>query len=102
MRCMTHDRPSSWAKWLSLAEWWYNSIYHSSIRMTPFEALYGYYPPMLPIIPFEGISVGSVEDFFKQRQQMTNILKDNLEVARNRMKQRADKKRTEREFQVGD
>ena len=32
-------------KWLHLAEWWYNYTYHTSAKMTPFQALYGYAPP---------------------------------------------------------
>lgn len=31
----------SWDKWLSLAEFSYNNSYQSSIKMAPFEALYG-------------------------------------------------------------
>lgn len=49
LRCMTCDRPKQWAKWLPLAEWWYNTTYHIVLQMTPFEALYGYPPPHLTI-----------------------------------------------------
>ena len=45
LRCMCFLKPNSWAKWLSLAEWWYNTNYHTSLGMTPFQALYGYQPP---------------------------------------------------------
>ncbi|KAG8503273.1 hypothetical protein CXB51_001257 [Gossypium anomalum] len=30
--------------WLPIAEWWYNSLFHSSIQLTPYEALYGQSP----------------------------------------------------------
>lgn len=54
LRCMCHQQPKRWSKWVPMAEWWYNSSYHSAIRMTPFEALYGYYPPaLLGILPAE-------------------------------------------------
>ena len=46
LRCVAGEQPRAWAKWLSLAEWWYNSTYHSSLNLTPFEALYGYSPPI--------------------------------------------------------
>ena len=39
------DRPHVWTDWLHLAEYWFNSNYHTSSKMTPFEALYGY-PPL--------------------------------------------------------
>ena len=32
---------SSWEKWLPLAEFSYNNSYQASIKMAPFEALYG-------------------------------------------------------------
>ena len=31
LRCVAGDQPKAWYKWLSLAEWWYNSTYHSAI-----------------------------------------------------------------------
>ena len=39
------DKQNRWLQWLHLAEWWYNSTYHTSAKMTPFQALYGYAPP---------------------------------------------------------
>lgn len=41
------DKQYLWVKWLHLAEAWYNSSYHSSIKMTPYQALYGYQPTQL-------------------------------------------------------
>ncbi|GJV95601.1 peroxidase 64 [Tanacetum coccineum] len=46
------ENPKEWYKWLSLAELWYNSNYHSSIATTPFEALYGQPPPVH--VPYVG------------------------------------------------
>lgn len=37
---MYYDFRGSWDKHLSLAEFAYNNNYHSSIGMTPYEALY--------------------------------------------------------------
>ena len=52
LRRTTGDQPKTWFKWLSLAEWWYNSTHHFAIQLTPFEALYGYGPPLhLPYLP---------------------------------------------------
>nr|XP_027067574.1 uncharacterized protein LOC113693202 [Coffea arabica] len=44
LRCMTHLKPKRWNIGLSLAEWWYNTTYHTAIQMSPFEALYGMEP----------------------------------------------------------
>ncbi|KAK0595996.1 hypothetical protein LWI29_011826 [Acer saccharum] len=46
LRCMTSARPMKWAWWLPMAEWWYNTNFHTALTMTPFEALYGYKPPL--------------------------------------------------------
>ena len=46
LRCMAGEQPKTWAKWLHSAEWWYNTIYHSALKLIPFEALYGYSPPI--------------------------------------------------------
>lgn len=52
LRCMTTETPHSWSKWLPLAEWWYNTTYHSAIKSTPFEVIYGQPPPThLPYLP---------------------------------------------------
>ena len=47
LRCMTSAEPMKWAAWLSLAEFWYNTTYHTSLKMTPFQALYGFPPPLI-------------------------------------------------------
>lgn len=39
LRCLTYQRPNQWHKWLPMAEWWYNTNYHSAINMTPYFAL---------------------------------------------------------------
>jgi len=41
LRMYVMDQQLHWEKYLSLVEFAYNNIYHSSIGMPPFEALYG-------------------------------------------------------------
>ncbi|XP_076911425.1 uncharacterized protein LOC143569378 [Bidens hawaiensis] len=94
--------PQQWLKWVSLAEWWYNTTYHSSIQTTPFEALYGYPPPLHnPYIPND-TKVEAVEVLHRDREAMITCLKQTLNDARNRMKQYADSHRSERCFTSGD
>jgi transposase InsO family protein len=44
LRCFVHSCPRQWYAWLSLAEFWYNTCYHTSIGKSPFEVLYGHTP----------------------------------------------------------
>ena len=46
--------------------------------------------------------VAAVEEVLPRRANMDHTLKRHLETTRNKMKQIADKKRTEREFEEGD
>ncbi|PKI74759.1 hypothetical protein CRG98_004868, partial [Punica granatum] len=102
LRCMTSDNPSMWAKWVSLAEWWYNTSYHSSTGRTPFEALYGFPPPLhMPYISHDS-TMAAVDSYMIDREGMIRVLKHQLKRARDIMKTHANKKRSEREFYVGD
>lgn len=44
LRCVVSAAPVKWFEWLHLAEFWYNSSWHSTLVCSPFEALYGYAP----------------------------------------------------------
>ena len=41
LRCFTSEQQHQWEKRLPLAEWWYNTSYHTASKMTPYEAIYG-------------------------------------------------------------
>jgi hypothetical protein len=47
LRCLTGDRPRAWLDWLPWAEYCYNTAYHSSLRTTPFQVVYGWPSPAL-------------------------------------------------------
>ena len=102
LRCMVHERPRDWAKWVSLAEWWYNTTFHTSINTTPYAVVYGQPAPVhMPYLPGDS-KVASVDRSLQAREAAIKLLKFYLERARHRMKQQADKKRSDRQFMVGD
>ena len=41
LRMYVMDHPSKWENYLYLVEFVYNNGYHTSLKMSPFEALYG-------------------------------------------------------------
>jgi hypothetical protein len=85
-----------------MAEWWYNTNHHSSMGITPFEALYGYPPPRLLLYVSGTTASTAVDAQLKSRAQILQLLKDNLHKSQQRMKFYVDKLRIERTFQVGD
>ena len=102
LRSFSADRPSEWFDWLYLAEFWFNTNYHTATKLTPFEALYGTAPPrLLDYVPGT-TQVAAVDTLLHSRQQMLALLKLTLVVAQARMKQQSDLHRTKREFHIGD
>jgi hypothetical protein len=102
LRCMVGDKPKEWVDWLPLAQYCYNTAFHHSTKVAPFEAVFGYSPPrLLSYMPGTAM-LDSVEDKLKSRDQILQLLKENLYRSQNRMKLYADLRRTERHFQEGD
>ncbi|KAK4390300.1 Transposon Tf2-11 polyprotein [Sesamum angolense] len=102
LRCMCHLRPNQWNKWRSLVEYWYNTNFHTGLKLSPLQALYGYLPGPLTIDPYIPTCQPDVEECLSERSKLLELLKLNLADVQNRMKVYADKHRTERKFTVGD
>ena len=99
---MTAERPKDWVKWFSLAEWWYNTNYHTAIHETPYSIVYGQSAPThLPYLAGDS-KVEAVDRTLQAREAAIRMLKFYLQRAQNRMKQQANKHRTDRQFQVGE
>ena len=102
MRAFIADRPYRWAEWLSLAEFWFNTNFHTSLKLTPFEALYGFAPPTLQSYILGTTRVNALDSLLCQRDAVWTTLRSHLVVAQERMKFQVDKHRQERSFNVGD
>lgn len=102
LRCVVQDSPKTRHSWLSLAELWYNSTYHSSLGCSPFKALYGHDPKVGAAPSLQQITPPIVSELVENRELHLQSLKENLANAQNRMKVMADKYRSNVEFQVGD
>jgi hypothetical protein len=89
LRCFVFDKQTQWFKWLPLVEWWYNTSFHTATTITLVMALYGYHPPSITSSLKEKSDVQVVEDHIEHQQQVLQLLKDNLTMAQNHMKQQA-------------
>jgi hypothetical protein len=90
------DEPSKWADYLHSVEFAYNNGYQASLRMSPFEALYGRKcdTPVSRDNPTNRVVLGS-ELFKDMEDEVVKIMK-NLKAAQDRQKFYADKNRTSR------
>lgn len=102
LRCFVADKPSQWSELLHWAEWWYNTTFHSAIKMTQFQAVYGTPQPSIPMYLLGTIVVHAVDVILRDQNEFLTLLKSHLAIAQNCMKQQSDQNRTEREFSVGD
>jgi len=102
LQCYVGMKPTAWTQWLPMVEWWYNTNHHSSTGFTPFEALYEYPPPRLLSYVSGTTANAAIGSQLKSRQQIIQLLKENLQKAQSRMKLYADKLITERSFEIGD
>jgi hypothetical protein len=102
LRCFVHDNPQHWLRWLPLAEFWYNSSYHSVLGISPFKALYGCEPNLGALPPFDKDNMSEAVLILRDRQAHLDNIKLHLANAQNRMKMQADRHRSEKEFSVSD
>jgi hypothetical protein len=97
---MVFQHPKKWHSYLSTTEWWYNTSFHTSLKTTPFQALYGFSPPLIT----EGILPDTIsqeaKDVMQARITALNNVKRNLHLEQERMKTYTDKRRSERELTV--
>lgn len=94
--------PKNWSAWLSAAEWWYNTTFHTALNSTPFQVVYGMKPRHLAWQERKHSNISSLEEMLESKQLQWTRLRELLECAQLKMKAYADAKRTAREFQKGD
>jgi hypothetical protein len=87
---------------LALAEFAYNKSYHASIKMTPYESLYG--RKCISIlcweVPSERLLVGP--DWIQHTHDKVHQIRQNMLTAQSRQKSYTDVRRRDLKFAVGD
>jgi hypothetical protein len=91
-----------WATCLPFAEFSYNNSYQASIKMSPFEALYGRRcrTPINWFKSWERPFFGP--DLVKDAEDQVKIIHENLHITQSRQKLYADRRCRELHFTVGD
>ena len=91
-----------WNEYLPLAEFTYNNSYHSSIEMSPYEALYGKQcrTPLCWNETGERKLLGP--EIVQTTVDKENIIRSRLKAAQDRQKSYADKQMKDLEFEVED
>jgi hypothetical protein len=102
LRACALQHGGSWDKSLPYAEFSYNNSYQASLKMSPFEALYG----RKCRTPLYWDQTGERQffgpEFIQEAEEQVRIIRENLRVAQTRQKSYADNRRRPLEFEEGD
>ncbi|KAK8919266.1 hypothetical protein KSP39_PZI021756 [Platanthera zijinensis] len=101
LRIFAFQHPRHWAQLLSWAEYHYNTTFHASAGMTPFEAVFGRPPPCFIPAIIGGPGTAIIPDR-QHRERILKRLHINLTKAQAKMKRFADRKQREVVFAEGD
>ncbi|GJX20257.1 putative reverse transcriptase domain-containing protein [Tanacetum coccineum] len=102
LRACVIDFGNGWDRHLPLVEFSYNNSYHTSIKVAPFEALYG----RKCRSPVCWAKVGEAQltgpEIIPKTTEKIFKIRDRMQAARNRQKSYTDKRRRPLEFEIRD
>ena len=102
LRACVLDFKGSWNDYLTLVEFAYNNSYHSSIKMAPYEALYG--RKCRSPVCWDEVGERRIlgPEIVQRTSEKIDVIRERLRVAQSRQKSYADPRRREVEFETGD
>ncbi|KAL6322441.1 hypothetical protein AAG906_008096 [Vitis piasezkii] len=93
---------SNWDDYLPLVEFAYNNSFQASIRMVPFEALYGRRCRSLVCWDDVGEKKLLGPELVQLTVEKVSLIKERLKAAQSKQKSYADNRKRDLEFEVGD
>jgi hypothetical protein len=101
LRACVLEHPGSWDQNLTWAEFSYNNIYQESIKMAPFEVLYGRrcHTPLNWIEPREKVIFGP--DLVEEAKSIVRRVQENMKAVKSHQETYANKRHRPLEFEVG-
>jgi hypothetical protein len=102
LRACALQHRGSWDKSLPYAEFSYNNSYQASLKMSPFEALYGRKCRTPLYWDQTGESHFFGPEMIQEAEEQVRIIRENLRVAQTRQKSYANNRRRLLEFEEGD
>jgi hypothetical protein len=102
LRACVLENQGSWDQNLPWVEFSYNNSYQESLKMAPFEVLYGHrcHTPLNWIELGEKVIFGS--DLVEEAEATIRRIQDNLKATKSRQETYANKRRRPLEFKAGD
>ena len=72
---------------VTFGEWWYNTTYHESTKMTPYEEVYGQQPPSIVSYIGGTSKLHAINSLIHNLNVTLCALKENLAITQNHMNQ---------------
>ena len=96
------DRQVKWEDYLYLVEFAYNNSYHSSLSMSPFQALYG--RPCPTPLSWDRLEdrVLLCPEMLQDMEQQVVRIREHLVTAQDKQKKYVDSHRLDHHFSIGD
>lgn len=102
LRTYCHRRQNDWAEFLPWAEYAQNSLIHSTTKLTPFQCVLGYQPPLCPWDPTKS-DIPVIDDWFRRAERVWELTHLQISRAVRQQKLHSDRRRGDTpEYQPGD
>lgn len=89
---MCGDRPKEWIYFLSLVKRLFNTNFHSSTYLTPYEVVYGQHPTLfIPYFP-QGYMTEVVDIILQRMEETIRLFKHHTSILIWRMKKKSEKR----------